>query len=68
MACHEENLGTLREMLPAPLLGDVPFLPQWQAVEMQRYIDIQLLLTIEKLAELEDALQLEKFIAYLVQI
>jgi dethiobiotin synthetase len=44
MASHEENLNTLREMLPAPLLGDVPFLPQWQAAEMQQYVDIQPLL------------------------
>jgi dethiobiotin synthetase len=44
MTCHEETLDTLREMLPAPLLGDVPFLPQWQAAEMQQYVDIQPLL------------------------
>ena len=24
MACYEENLDTLRAMLPAPLLGEVP--------------------------------------------
>jgi dethiobiotin synthetase len=41
MACHEENLDTLRQLLPAPLLGDVPYLPRWQAEAAARYLDIQ---------------------------
>ncbi len=41
---HEENLDTLRQLLGAPLLGDVPFLPQWQAQDAARYLDIQPLL------------------------
>ena len=43
MACHEENLDTLQQLLPAPLLGDVPFLSGWQAQEASSYLDIQLL-------------------------
>ncbi len=40
MACHEENLDTLRHSLPAPLLGDVPFLHPWQAQQMATCLDI----------------------------
>lgn len=40
MHCHDENLDTLRQLLPAPLLGDIPFLPNWQAAEAARYMDI----------------------------
>jgi dethiobiotin synthetase len=40
MACHEENLNTLREMLSAPLLGDVPCLNPWQANQMAKSLDI----------------------------
>jgi dethiobiotin synthetase len=41
MACHGENLDTLREMLPAPLLGSVPFLDPWQAKQMAASLDIR---------------------------
>jgi dethiobiotin synthetase len=41
MACHEENLDALRQLLPAPLLGDIPFLPSWQAQEAAGYLNIQ---------------------------
>jgi dethiobiotin synthetase len=41
MACHQENLDTLRQLLPAPLLGDVPFQHPWQAKQMATYLDIQ---------------------------
>jgi dethiobiotin synthetase len=41
---HEENLDTLRQLLPAPLLGDVPFLPRWQAQGAAQYLDIRPLL------------------------
>jgi dethiobiotin synthetase len=44
MACHEENLDTLQRLLPAPLLGDIPFIPRHEAGEMARFLDIQLLL------------------------
>src|SRR5690606_27903255 len=37
---HQENLDTLRQLLPAPLLGDIPFLPEWQASDVAEYLDI----------------------------
>jgi dethiobiotin synthetase len=40
MARHEENLDTLRQLLPAPLLGDVPFVPSWQAQQLSSHLDI----------------------------
>ena len=43
MDCHDENLETLRQLLPAPLLGDVPFMPQWEAAEAARFVDIRAL-------------------------
>jgi len=44
MDCHEDNLNTLRQLLPAPLLGEIPCLPRWEADVAARYLDIQLLL------------------------
>jgi len=41
---HEENLDTLRQLLPAPLLGDAPFLPRWQVQDAAQFLDIQPLL------------------------
>jgi dethiobiotin synthetase len=41
---HEENLDALRGLLPAPLLGDIPYLPQWQASDIARYLDAAVLL------------------------
>jgi dethiobiotin synthetase len=41
---HEENLDTLRGLLPAPLLGDIPYLPQWQASDIAGYLDAAVLL------------------------
>lgn len=43
MARHEENLETLRQMLPAPLLGDVPFLPDWDATKAADHLDLHFL-------------------------
>jgi dethiobiotin synthetase len=43
MDCHDENLNTLRELLPAPLLGDIPFLPDWEAGDLSRHLDISFL-------------------------
>jgi hypothetical protein len=34
----------LRQLLPAPLLGEIPCLPRWEADVAARYLDIQLLL------------------------
>lgn len=42
---HEENLDTLRQLLPAPLLGDIPNLPHWQASDLAGYLDIAVLLS-----------------------
>jgi dethiobiotin synthetase len=44
MNCHDENLETLRQMLPAPLLGDVPFIAPWAAAEAAKHLDIRPLL------------------------
>ena len=40
MDCHQENLDTLRQLLPAPLLGDIPFLPGWRPEDVSRHLDI----------------------------
>lgn len=45
MRCHEENLATLRALLPAPLLGELPFLDPWQPARAAEYTDIRPLLT-----------------------
>ena len=39
MACHEENLDTLRRLLPAPLLGEVPYLSPWVVEDAANYLD-----------------------------
>ena len=44
MARHEENLETLRQMLPAPLLGDVPFLQHWDATEAAKHLNLRSLI------------------------
>tara|TARA_B110000503_G_scaffold104677_1_gene156211 strand:+ start:75054 stop:75728 length:675 start_codon:yes stop_codon:yes gene_type:complete len=43
MEYHQENLDTLRQLLPAPLLGDIPFLPKWQARDLAGHLGIDLL-------------------------
>ena len=44
MDCHEDNLDTLRQQLPVPLLGDIPFQPHWETEVQASYLDIQPLL------------------------
>ena len=44
MACHEENLDTLRRLLPAPLLGEVPLLTPFDAAQAAKYLDLGALL------------------------
>ena len=44
MDCHEDNLDTLRQLLGAPLLGDIPFQPRWEPEATARHLDIKLLL------------------------
>ena len=41
---HQDNLDTLRELLSAPLLGDIPFLPHWQGEDIAGHLDIKALL------------------------
>lgn len=45
MTCHEENLQTLRALLGAPLLGEIPRLAPWDARTAAQYLDIWPLLT-----------------------
>lgn len=40
MNCYEENLDTLRNLLPAPLLGEVPHLSPFDASQAATYIDL----------------------------
>jgi len=44
MDCHEENLETLQQLLPVPLLGEVPFQHRWEVEVAASYLDIQPLL------------------------
>ncbi|HEY7775237.1 MAG TPA: AAA family ATPase, partial [Kineobactrum sp.] len=44
MACHRENLDTLRQLLPAPLLGEVPQLSPFTPEAASQYLDLQVLL------------------------
>ena len=43
MEHHEDNLDTLRQLLPAPLLGDIPYLPDWQPEGVAAHLNVQLL-------------------------
>jgi dethiobiotin synthetase len=44
MACHEENLDTLRTRLAAPLLGELPRISPFDAQRASRYLDLRHLL------------------------
>lgn len=41
---HEENLDTLRQLLPAPFLGDIPNLPHWRASDIAGHLELAVLL------------------------
>ena len=45
MPCHRENLDTLRRMLPAPLLGEVPALAPFDAGEAAKSLSLQTLMS-----------------------
>lgn len=45
MSHHRENLDTLRQRLPAPLLGDVPYVEEVDAARLAAHLDIRPLLT-----------------------
>lgn len=44
MACHAENLDTLRALLPAPLLGEIPHLQPFDPGKAAKFLDIQTLI------------------------
>jgi dethiobiotin synthetase len=44
MSCYQENVQTLKQMLPAPCLGEVPYLSPWNAEIAGENIDISALL------------------------
>lgn len=44
MACYAENLDTLRALLPAPLLGEVPYLSPWSPREAAQFLDVSALI------------------------
>lgn len=43
MACHQENLDTLKSLIPAPLLAEIPKLEPWTPEAAKNYINIQIL-------------------------
>ena len=43
MTCHAENLDTLRRLLPAPLLGEVPRFSPFDPVQAGKLIDLKAL-------------------------
>ena len=45
MACHAENLGTLQSLLPAPLLGEVPYLDPFDPAIAATHLDLTNLLS-----------------------
>lgn len=45
MVCHEENLDTLRRLLPAPLLGDVPCMEPFDPVKAGKLLIIEHLIS-----------------------
>ncbi len=40
MTCHSENLATLRALIPAPLLGEVPYLADFSPKVASNYLEI----------------------------
>ena len=40
MSCHEENLDTLRRLLPAPCLGSVPLIRPFDPAEAAKYLSL----------------------------
>jgi dethiobiotin synthetase len=41
MSCHDENLDTLRNLLPAPLLGEIPFLSPFSPLSASKLLSIE---------------------------
>lgn len=44
MSCYNENLDTLKSMLSAPLLAEIPHIEDCSAVKVAKYIDLEPLL------------------------
>ncbi|WP_299194445.1 dethiobiotin synthase [uncultured Amphritea sp.] len=47
MSCYNENLETLKSMLSAPLLGEIPHIEEYSAVNIAKYIDLEPLLIVQ---------------------
>lgn len=47
MSCYNENLETLKSMLSAPLLAEIPHIEEYSAVNIAKYIDLEPLLTVQ---------------------
>ncbi|TNE76444.1 MAG: dethiobiotin synthase [Gammaproteobacteria bacterium] len=45
MACYRENLDSLQQRLPCPLLGEVPHLPQATAEQAAEYLNLDSLMS-----------------------
>ena len=43
MNCHAENLDTLRSLLGAPFLGDIPFLSPWEPEQAATHLSLKAL-------------------------
>ena len=44
MTCHEENVRTLQRLIPAPCLGDLPYIAPWDVQKAAEVIDLKCLL------------------------
>lgn len=44
MAALEENINTLKRILPAPCLGVVPYLPNAEASQLINYLELEMLI------------------------
>ena len=42
MTCYQENLDTLKNLIHAPLLGELPKLEPWDPEVAKKYLNIQL--------------------------
>ncbi len=47
MSCYSENLETLKAMLSAPLLAEIPHIEECSAQTIAKYIDLEPLLTVQ---------------------
>lgn len=45
MLCYEENVQTLQALLPAPCLGEIPFMAEPEPQQMADYLNLDLVIT-----------------------